>query len=51
MLSALIKATGYLKMESLFEPIMNTFPGVRGEKNIEAFKKGFEKTQIHQSYA
>jgi pyruvate ferredoxin oxidoreductase gamma subunit len=46
MMGALIKTTGYLNMESLFDPIMKTFPGVRGEKNIEAVKRGFNNTKI-----
>ena len=46
MLGAFIKATGALKLESLYDPIMKAFPGSKGEKNIEALKIGYEKTVI-----
>jgi len=46
MLGALVKATGYLELESLFDPIMKTFPGSRGEQNIEAAKLGYERTRM-----
>ncbi len=46
MLGAFVKATGAIKIESLYEPIMKAFPGSRGEKNIEAVKIGYEKTVV-----
>jgi len=46
MLGALVKATGYLELESLFDPIMKAFPG-RGEANIEAVKLGYERTRTN----
>lgn len=46
MLGALVKVTGYLKLESLFEPIMKAWPGSRGEKNIEAVKIGYEQVTL-----
>ena len=46
MLGALVKVTGYLKLESLFEPIMKAWPGSRGEKNIEAVKIGYEQVAL-----
>jgi 2-oxoacid:acceptor oxidoreductase gamma subunit (pyruvate/2-ketoisovalerate family) len=45
MLGALVRATGYLELESLYEPIMKAFPG-RGEANIEAVKLGYERTRL-----
>jgi 2-oxoacid:acceptor oxidoreductase gamma subunit (pyruvate/2-ketoisovalerate family) len=46
MLGALVKVTGYLEIESLFEPIMKAWPGNRGEKNIEAVKLGYEHVAL-----
>jgi len=46
MMGALVKATGYLELESLFEPIMKSFPGSRGEKNIQAVKLGYENSAL-----
>ena len=46
MLGALVKATGYLELESLFDPIRKAFPG-RGEPNIEAVKLGYERTRTN----
>lgn len=44
MIGALVKTTGALMLESLYDPIMKTFPGSRGERNIEAIKLGYERT-------
>ena len=44
MLGAFSAATGWVKLESLFEPIMEAFPGAMGQKNIEMCKKGYERT-------
>ena len=46
MLGALVKATGYLELDSLFDPIMKAFPGSNGEKNIQAVKRGYERTSL-----
>jgi len=46
MLGAMVKVTGYLELESLFEPIMKAWPGSRGEKNIEAVKIGYEQVAL-----
>ena len=46
MLGALVQTTGYLDLESLFEPIMKAFPGTRGEKNIQAVKLGYEHAEL-----
>ena len=42
MLGAIAKATDWIELESLFEPITHTFPGRIGEINVEACKKGYE---------
>jgi len=42
MLGAVSRATGWVKLESLFEPIIRMFPGRIGELNIEACKRGYE---------
>jgi len=42
MLGAIAKATDWIELESLFEPIKHTFPGRIGEINVEACKKGYE---------
>ncbi|MFH0769385.1 MAG: pyruvate ferredoxin oxidoreductase subunit gamma [Chloroflexota bacterium] len=47
MLGAIIKATGVVKLESLFEPIKERF-GRLGERNIEAMKKAFNDTIIRE---
>ncbi len=46
MMGALVKVTGYLELESLFEPIMKAWPGSRGEKNIHAEKLGYEHVTL-----
>lgn len=46
MLGAFSKATGIVKMESLFEPIMEKFPGRIGELNVQAVEKGYEMTEV-----
>ena len=45
MIGALIKATGVVKLESLFEPLKERF-GRLAEKNINAMKKAYEETQL-----
>ena len=47
MLGVLVKATGVVKLESLFEPLKNRF-GRLGERNIEAMKKAFEETVVKE---
>jgi pyruvate ferredoxin oxidoreductase gamma subunit/2-oxoisovalerate ferredoxin oxidoreductase gamma subunit len=46
MLGAIAKATSWVKLESLFEPIMNAFPGRIGEVNVDACKRGFESVEV-----
>ncbi|MEE9583654.1 MAG: 2-oxoacid:acceptor oxidoreductase family protein [Dehalococcoidales bacterium] len=45
MIGALIKATGVIKLESLFEPLKERF-GRLSEKNINAMKRAYEETQL-----
>ena len=47
MLGALLKATGVVKVESLFEPLGDRF-GRLGERNINAMKKAFEDTKVKE---
>lgn len=46
MLGAFSKATGMVKLTSLFEPIIEKFSKKIGEINIEAVKKGYEQTKV-----
>ena len=48
MLGALSKATGWIKLESLFDPIRERFPGEIGEKNIKAAEMGYEKVRVKE---
>lgn len=47
MLGALLKATGVVKLESLFEPLEDRF-GRLAERNINAMKKAFEDTKVKE---
>ncbi|MEE9583618.1 MAG: 2-oxoacid:acceptor oxidoreductase family protein [Dehalococcoidales bacterium] len=47
MLGALIKASGIIKLESLFEPLSNRF-GRLAEKNINAMKRAYEETLVKE---
>ncbi len=47
MLGAVLRATGVVKLESLFEPIRERF-GRLAERNIDAMKKAFENTMIKE---
>ena len=46
LMGAIAKATDWVKIDSLFEPIMHTFPGRIGELNVEACRKGYEATEV-----
>lgn len=46
MMGAIAKATGWIKLDSLFEPITHTFPGRIGELNVEACKKGYAAVEV-----
>ena len=47
MLGALLRATGVVKPESLFEPLSQRF-GRLAERNINAMKKAFEETMVKE---
>ena len=47
MLGALLRATGVVKLESLFEPLRQRF-GRLGERNIDAMKKAFDETILKE---
>ena len=47
MLGALLRATGVVKLESLFEPLRQRF-GRLAERNINAMKKAFEETVVKE---
>ena len=46
LMGAIAKATDWVKLESLYEPIMHTFPGRIGELNVEACKKGYATAEV-----
>jgi len=46
LMGAIAKATDWVKLENLFEPIMNKFPGRIGELNVEACKKGYAAAEV-----
>jgi 2-oxoacid:acceptor oxidoreductase gamma subunit (pyruvate/2-ketoisovalerate family) len=46
MLGAIAKATDWVKIESLYEPIIHQLPGKLGELNIKAVKCGFESVKV-----
>ena len=46
MLGALSRVTGWVKLESLFEPIKSTFPGKIGESNVVAARMGYERVKL-----
>jgi len=47
MSGALLKASGILKLESLFEPVTERF-GRLAERNIEAMKRAYQETRIKE---
>ncbi|MFC2047706.1 2-oxoacid:acceptor oxidoreductase family protein [Chloroflexota bacterium] len=47
MVGALVKATGIIKLESLFEPLIHRF-GRLADRNIDAMKKACEKTSVQE---
>ncbi len=47
MLGALLRATGAVKLESLFEPLRQRF-ALLAERNINAMKKAFEETVVKE---
>ena len=49
MLGAIAKATDWVDIESLFEPIKRAFPGRIGELNVEACKRGHEEVMVMEA--
>ncbi|MBS7637693.1 2-oxoacid:acceptor oxidoreductase family protein, partial [Candidatus Bathyarchaeota archaeon] len=47
MLGAISRATGWVGLKSLEEPIKRMFPGRTGELNIEACMRGYERVRVH----
>ena len=47
MIGALVKATGVVKLESLFQPLNNRFGRLAG-KNIKAMKQAYEETVVKE---
>ncbi len=47
MLGAVLRATGVVRLESLFEPVQRRF-GRLGERNINALKKAYEETLVKE---
>lgn len=45
-LGAIAKATDWVELESLFEPITHKFPGRIGELNVEASKRGYASVKV-----
>jgi len=46
MMGAIAKATDWVELESLYEPIRHTFPGRIGELNVQACKRGYEAVEV-----
>ncbi len=47
MMGAIAKATDWVELESLYEPIRHTFPGRVGELNVNACKRGYEAVEVY----
>jgi len=47
MMGAIAKVTDWVRLESLFDPIMHTFPGRIGELNVEACKRGYQEVEAY----
>ena len=47
MIGALLRATGVVKLESLFEPLRQRF-GRLAERNIDAMKRAYEETSVKE---
>ena len=46
LMGAIAKATDWVKLESLYEPITHAFPGRIGELNVDACKKGYDAAEV-----
>jgi 2-oxoisovalerate ferredoxin oxidoreductase gamma subunit len=47
-LGAIAKATDWVELDSLFEPITHAFPGRIGELNLDACKKGYGSARLKE---
>lgn len=47
MMGAIAKATDWVELESLYEPIKHTFPGRIGELNVNACKRGYDAVEVY----
>jgi pyruvate ferredoxin oxidoreductase gamma subunit len=45
-MGAIAKATAWVKLDSLIDPIKHTFPGRIGELNMEACKRGYDAVEV-----
>jgi 2-oxoacid:acceptor oxidoreductase gamma subunit (pyruvate/2-ketoisovalerate family) len=45
-LGAIAKATDWVKLESLTEPIKHAFPGRLGDQNVQACKRGYDAAEV-----
>ena len=48
MLGAFCKTTELVKLESLFEPIQESFTGKIGKMNIKIAKRGYEEVKVKE---
>jgi len=46
LMGAIARATDWVKLESLYEPITHAFPGRIGELNVDACKKGYDAAEV-----
>lgn len=49
MLGAVSRATGWVRLESLTEPLKHMFPGKQGEVNLDACKRGYERVKVWEA--
>jgi len=49
MLGAVSRATGWVKLESLFGPMKHLFPGRMGELNVDACRRGYESVRVKEA--
>lgn len=48
MLGAIAGATGWVTLNSLYDPVKKTFLGDVGERNIEAIKMGYKRVKVKE---
>ena len=47
LMGAIARATDWVELESLYEPIKHTFPGRIGELNVNACKRGYDAVEVY----